>query len=181
MEQRAAPSLRVGLNGPPAPPAWFSDAVEKWARGWGRHATTRWEPRVGCYVSHLSRMASDPVLARHPDNEGEPIYWHEFKPGIRPHPVLGTARMIGGFKPMDIEQMGESGVLEYLNKHNAWSGTGEFASLDAAADAVVAANDKRVQEQQQKLREVTSELLKDAMRKARGHAQASVPDNISST
>jgi hypothetical protein len=171
-----APGVRV--NTPP----WFFDTVELWARRWGRHATTRWEPAVGCFVSHLTRRSNDPALkdvreGRAPES-GEPIYWHEWKERARRHPISG--RMVGGFVPMDIEQMGETGVTTFLDKSNMWSGRGEFKSFADAGAAQEAANQKMQDRRQKELRGALAGPLRATLRHAKGLATVSVPDTIRS-
>lgn len=165
----------------PIPPVWFADAVELWARSWGRSANTRWEGAVGCFVSHLSRRESDPVLASVQSGKraeaSEPFYWHEWKQGVRPHPILGPSVMVSGYVPLDIEQLGESGVMERLNKSNMW-GRGDYRNLDEAADAVTSANDRRMEAQRRKLRDGLEGPLRATIRHARGLATVSVPDQL---
>ena len=188
MEVRTVPETdRYGRRvDRPVPAVWFADAVEKWARNWGRSAVTRWEPRMGCFVSHFSRRDSDPVLAAVQEGRraeaDEPFYWHEWKEGpVRPHPFFGASQMVPGFVALDVEQMGETGVLTMLEKGNTWSGRGEFTSIGQAADASIAANDQQMEAQRKKLRDGLEGPLKATIRHARGDAQVSVPDNITST
>lgn len=128
----------------PIPPAWFADVVETWAREWGRHASTQWERN--CFVTRFSRKADDPVMRGVQEGrwqeEGEPFYWHEFKRDAQRHP-FDPSKRVGGYVALDIEQMGVEGVKRRLDLANLWSGRGEHASLDALADSVVAANERR--------------------------------------
>lgn len=181
MKLRASPILdRWGRqHAIPVAPAWFSDAVERYARESGRNSVTRWESAVGCFVSHLSRRTDDPVLGKNRADDGEPVYWHEFKKGARPHPILGVAGgMVPGWVPLDIEQMGVDGVLNKLRRENTWSGRGEFSSHEAAVDAVEARNAAVERDKRRNLRGAIEGPLKATLRRARGHAQSSVPDNI---
>lgn len=169
-------------TGPPMTPVWFADTIEMWARAHGRHAKTTWDPPVGCFVTRLSRMSHDPVLALvksgKKEDVGVPIYWHEWKEGVRRHPVTG--QVVGGFVPMDIEQMGESGVRTYLDKVATWTGRAEFKSVDDAVDASVKANDMKVQYQRENLRDRLAGPLKAARKKARGEPTVNVPEQITS-
>lgn len=168
--------------GPPAPPAWFSDTCELWARSHGRHAKTTWDPPVGCFVTRLSRMSHDPVLALvqsgKAEDVGAPIYWHEWKEGVRKHPMTG--QMVGGWVPMDIEQLGESGVRTHLDRIATWTGRAEFKSVDHAADSTVAANERKMQDQKAKLRDGLKEPFRAAWKKGHGEATVNVPDQITS-
>lgn len=148
MKIQASPILdRFGRQvARPVPPAWFADLVEGMARTWGRHATTRWEEAVQCFVTYFSRRSTDPVLQRvqegRAEDSGEPFYWHEFRREARPHP-FDPARRVGAFVAVDVEQLGESGVRAWLDRANLWSGRGEHRDLEAAADGVIARNEKR--------------------------------------
>lgn len=166
----------------PIAPAWFADTVELWARRWGRHATTRWERKVGCFVTFFSRRDADPVMAavqsQERKNEGEPMYWHQWsqKP-VRPHPMIPDV-MMPGFIPLDIEQLGESGVLERLDKANLWSGRGEYASLDEAANDVVARNDRLAKSLRNTLGDGITAPLEATLRHAHGYAQELVVADV---
>lgn len=170
-------------QGAPATPAWFSDTVELWARTWGRNATTRWEPAMGCFVTFFSRRPTDPVLQAvqegRRDDEGEPHYWHEWKEGVRQHPLSG--KMVGGWVATDIEQLGESGVRERLDRGNLWSGRGEHASLEAVAEAQEAANRRTMEAKRAMLRDATRDPLRATIRHAKGLPTVSVPEQITST
>lgn len=166
----------------PIPPAWFADAVELWARKSGRSSSTRWEPKVSCFVSFFSRRADDPVMRAVQEgkaaNEGEPFYWHEFKKDARPSPFVPGKR-IGGHVPLDIEQLGVNGVTARLEKVDIHSGRGEFASLDALTDAVIAKNERREKEQEDLVGAAARERASHLYRKVTGNPQVSVTANIS--
>lgn len=185
MKLRASPILdRNGRrHAVPVPPPWFTDAVELYAREWGRRSVTRWEPAVGCFVSYLSRKDDDPALAAVQQqaraDDGEPIYWHEWTNGpVRPHPILGPSKMVPGYLPADIEQLGIDGVLRKLRSENTWSGVGMFRSHDESIEAILAKHHARDQQHKQTLRDGLSGPLKATLRHNKGHALGVVPDNI---
>ena len=156
----------------PVPPHWFVDTVELWAREWGRHASTRWEPAVGCYVTFFSRAPNDPVLAAvqagKAVDEGEPFYWHDWsKKPVRRTP-FGT--LVPGYIPADIEGMGESGVRERLDRANMWSGRGDYRSLDDLADKVVASNEQLMESKRSQLKDGLRDPLRATIRKAKDNA-----------
>lgn len=169
----------IGREERPVPPVWFQDTIELWARRWGRHANTEWG--LNCFVTHFSRRPNDPTLAQVQSgarqNVDEPYYWHEWKEEpVRRHPITG--RMIPGFVALRPEDLGESGVLERLDKSNMWSGTGEFSSLEEIASSHEAENQKKMDDQKTKLAGALEEPLKAAHRHARGLATVDVPANI---
>ena len=101
-------------------------------------------------------------------DDGEPFYWHEWKNApIRPHPILGREKMMPGFVPVDLDQLGSAGVRERLDRSNLWSGRGEHASLDTLADTVIANNDRRMEDRRKQL----GDGLRDPLRSIRNHAR----------
>jgi hypothetical protein len=158
--------------GRPAPPAWFSDTVELWAREWGRHATTTWEPAVGCFVTRFSRRAHDPVLqavqAGHRQDDGEPYYWHEWS--SKPVKLTPFGNMVPGYVAADLDQLGASGVRERLDRANLWGGRGEYRSLGDLADQVTAANEKQADAKRAQLKDGLRDPLRSTIRRARGNA-----------
>lgn len=122
----------------PVPPADVSEAVVRWFRdNGGRHARLEWHGLLGCWVIHVTRRSDDPLqdLVR----TGRIA---EATESIALHRPAGPGL---GYAPMDLEQMGVSGVLEMLDRSNTWSGRGEYASLAEAVAAHGAA--QRAQEE----------------------------------
>lgn len=116
--------VRRGLYVPrdyarPMVPAAVADAVEAWARTWGR--TVRWQwvdhPGMHCWALHLSPMAGDPKLRA--VQEGR---WSA--EDAEEHVLL-----VNSAEPLDLEQYGAVGVVEWLERGNMRSGRGEANSL----------------------------------------------------
>jgi hypothetical protein len=139
-------------------PYQITDAVELWAREHGRHGSVRRDPR-GFAVIELSIKDDDPRMKG----------WREGKLKSKPVdkvPLLyqktfrdqyGKEQRSPRYSPIDLEELGVSGVLEILNRGNLASGTGEWRDLMQCVQSVAAKND----------------ALKDSiMRAARDNARA---------
>lgn len=166
------------ITGQPEAPAWFVDEVELWAREWGRHATTRWEPKLNCFVSYLSRQPDDPVLelvqqGKRAD-EGEPFYWHEWS--NKPVKRSPFGKMVPGYVSLDPEDLGVSGVRERLDRANLW-GRGEYDSLDDLADKVTEANEKTTESKRAQLKDGLRDPLRTTIRRARGDVHVGASGN----
>lgn len=114
----------------PRAPTEFQDDVELWARQSGRHAKlvfvpTEWKEgsiAAGTWVVRIQLRSADPRLemfqqGRVPEAPTEDVWIHE--------PAQGNT-----YKPLNIQQMGTSGLRRFLEKGNMWSGRGEFNSLE---------------------------------------------------
>lgn len=130
-------------NGLPVAPHDLQDEVELFAREYGRTGKLHFVP-VGGWMARFSLRCNDPRMVLYqrgeiPEPLSEDVWFHE------PNPNEGQPNGRGGrqgpFIPLDILQMGTSGVREFLEKGNTWSGRGEFTSLEAA---VKQANDNDV-------------------------------------
>jgi len=137
---------QVRPGGLPKAPTEIADAVELYAREWGRHAKIYCVPilfvhgrieRVAWVVrmtlrpddkrlqlyqqGKVEREPTEDVWLVEPNpNEGQPI---SGAPGIREPAVVG----------LKIEELGAGGIREYLQRGNTWSGRGEHASLEEQA------------------------------------------------
>jgi len=122
---------RGGRNELPTPPAEIADEVEMYARESGRHAALIFVPvtikhgRVtnGTWVINMTLRPDDKRMLLYQEQKvGDPptekIWLH--KPSED-----GTT-----YEPLDIHQLGASGVREFLDRGNMWSGRGEFSSLE---------------------------------------------------
>mgnify|MGYP001560340629 CR=1 FL=1 len=122
--------MTVRLMGLPTPPVEVADEVELWARESGRHGTLHFVPtrlvgrRVveGTWLVRLSLRDNDKRmqayqqgLAAEPPTED--VWLHE------PDPVSPT-----GYRPYTLGDLGASGVRQFLEKGNTWSGRGQFGS-----------------------------------------------------
>jgi hypothetical protein len=125
----------------PLPPVEVADAVELWARQYGRHATLKYVPAMKCWSVNLTLPAGHPDLGRW-QKEGSPgdaptegvvlIEWDATAGTLNPT----TGKPAGEYRAVNLEEYGAVGVVGLLEKGNTWSGRGEFASLQ---DAVVQA------------------------------------------
>jgi hypothetical protein len=130
----AIPShLRGEVDACPPPPE-FADAVETYARRSGRHGTLKFVPVLRCWVVQLSLKATDPALAgwqagKLDEQPMEPVYlWREPTPVER----LKGAK---GFVGYNLDELGVTGLIEFLEKTDTFSGRGQYAShTEAAAD-----------------------------------------------
>lgn len=170
----ASPILnRLGHQiGRPVAPQWFVDAVEVWAREWGRHARTTWDIPVHCFVTRFQRRFGDPVLEAVMEgrvkDEGEPFYWHRWSNEPLKKSAFGVMRP--GWVPMDIEAMGTTGVRQALNQANLWGGRGEYTSFEDLADKVTASNDNLTEAKRAQLKDGLRDPLRSTIRKAKGNA-----------
>jgi hypothetical protein len=119
-----------------APPAEVADAVEGWARAWGRHGRLEWHALLQCWCIHFTRRESDPMRrlvqeGRSDRGETESVMLHE---------PAGPGQ---GYRAVDIAALGAGGMVDLLNRRNLWSGRGEHASLQDAIDAALAADERR--------------------------------------
>jgi hypothetical protein len=101
------------------------DEVEMYARESGRHGTLHYAPNAGWFVRFTLRD-SDPRMSLIRDGSAtelfEDVWFVRTVPGGRPFEV----------EALDVQQMGASGVREFLERGNTWSGRGEFSSLEDA-------------------------------------------------
>ncbi len=114
----------------PTAPHELQEAVELWARESGRHAKLHWSPG-GTWFVRLTLRADDKrmLLYRQGFSEappGEDVWFHI--PNPREGQRIGGV-LQGPYIPLDIHHLGVSGVREFLEKGNTWSGRGEYLSL----------------------------------------------------
>ncbi len=114
----------------PRAPGAFQDVVELWARESGRHARMHFAPS-GTWFVRISLKTDDPRLRLYQmgladEPMGEDVWLH--LPNPREGKVIGNVRQ-GPFIPIDLEQLGVTGLREFLDKGNTWSGRGEYLSL----------------------------------------------------
>lgn len=116
----------------PTPPVEIADEVELYARQSGRHARLHFFPTQfkhrrmvrGTWVVRMTLKSDDKRLSlyregRVNEEPTEDVWLHVPDPE---YPM--------GYKPLDLMQLGASGVRAFLEKGNLWSGRGEFTSLD---------------------------------------------------
>lgn len=110
-------------------PAEIRDAVTTWFRQWGRNATLEFNLHMRCPMIRVERFANDPMRAH---EETQIILMQERgwveKPGGRRVPVM---------LPVELNQMGASGVVNWLDEHNLFGGR---KTLDDVIDENAAVN-----------------------------------------
>ena len=139
----------------PTVPVEIADAVERWAREWGRHArithlmhTDPPTPQV-----RLSPRYGDPDLklvseGKMPAEEAEEVvHLWEYDPEK-------------GYVGVPLAELGVRGVVEWLQRGNTESGSGEFDSLQDALD--------HVREQQKRETRKLKQELRDDVRRLAG-------------
>jgi len=127
----------------PRAPWDIQETVELWAREQGRTARMHLAPG-GTWFVRLSLRCNDPrmLLAQQgitAEPPGEDVWFHI--PNPREGKVVSGVRQ-GPYIPLDINQMGVSGVREFLEKGNTWSGRGEYLSLIDQLHKVRATNEE---------------------------------------
>lgn len=151
----------------PRAPVEFADEAELFARQSGRHATMRFVPighGVGCWMVRLTLHPNDPVLGLHQRGEVaeepmEDVWLHRpLDPGERP--LLPWY----GFIPLRLEDLGVSGLREFLEKGNTWSGRGKFRSLEDAVRQAREQDAKAREKQRNDARENAGARARDTRR-----------------
>ncbi len=140
-----------GRSDMPTCPVEISDAVEKYARKSDRHATCVCVPTEFDYNGRivkttwrvdLSLRPGDPLLKAYQKGRTkkvpcEEIWLHR----LNPEPAGWRDKYI----PFKIEDMGASGVVEFLEQGNIHSGRGEFNSMDDVVTRTAELNAQRKQ------------------------------------
>ncbi len=114
----------------PRAPSAFQEEAELWARGSGRHAKLHFAPN-GTWFVRVSLKSDDGRLRLHQmgladEPMGEDVWLH--LPNPHEGKVIGDVRQ-GPYIPIDLEQLGVSGLREFLDRGDTWSGRGEYLSL----------------------------------------------------
>jgi hypothetical protein len=114
----------------PLVPTEIRDAVEKWARGCGRHADIVYVPTNPPIPQvRLELRSDDPRLRA----------WQEGRADEKPVETVELVKWDGEKKryvALNLMDLGASGVVELLEKGNMHSGRGDFGSLQEAIVAV---------------------------------------------
>lgn len=157
-------------------PCEIADAVELWARQWGRHGTIGMNQALRCPVIELSLKSDDPRLK----------HWQEGRLKYEPKESIllhyqrtepdGSKSV--HFYPLNLEELGVSGVLEILDRGNMWSGRGEYENFQKAAQVMGEYNEKLKQQMKDAAVEEGRLRARDMRRQVLGLPLVSVPDNI---
>ena len=121
---------RVLNGGYPRAPYEYQDVVELWARGSGRHAKLHFTPG-GTWFVRISLKNDDPRMELYKlglveEPMGEDVWLH------LPNPAEGkvvNGEKQGAFIPLPLADLGTSGLREFLERGDTWSGRGEYMSL----------------------------------------------------
>jgi hypothetical protein len=141
--------IYVKRAGVPVAPGWAQEEAQSWASQYGRTADVVWVPGMNCWDVQLSLRSSDPMLgAFNSGRTSEAPVEHVYL--MEPNPFYGQTvngkKQINRYISILLEQMGPSGLREFLEKGDTWSGRGEFNGLMDAVNrnraAASAAKDK---------------------------------------
>lgn len=121
---------RVLNRGYPRAPYEYQDVAELWARGSGRHAKLHFAPN-GTWFVRISLKSDDPRMELYKlglveEPMGEDVWLH------LPNPAEGKTirgEKQGPFIPLSLDDLGTSGLREFLERGDTWSGRGEYMSL----------------------------------------------------
>lgn len=123
----------------PAPPVEMADEAQKWSRDTGRRfGRMAWEPFNRCFAIHFGRRPHDPVLRE----------WQEGRLHQAEEPTESILlqepdpEKPGRLRPMDLGNLGPSGLRSLLDQASLTSGRGEHNSLQAAVIAAQEHNQK---------------------------------------
>ena len=114
----------------PRAPSAFQEVAELWARGSGRHAKIHYAPN-GVWFVRISLKSDDKRMRMHQmglasEPMGEDVWLH--LPNPHEGKVISGVRQ-GPYIPIPLEQLGTSGLREFLDRGDTWSGRGEYLSL----------------------------------------------------
>jgi hypothetical protein len=133
--------LLSGEAAPPAPPLEFSEVVELYARGQGRHARLEWDRDMGCW-SVLFTLPADNTLHRMvragdlaPTEAVERVHLHFWTWDDEAHTR-------GHLEPIRLDDYGPGGLVELLAK-GLIGDRGEYPSFQAYVSGVAAENRAR--------------------------------------
>jgi hypothetical protein len=157
-------------------PSEIRDAVASWARQWGRHGSIAFNHALKCAVIELSLKEDDPRLK--PWKEGK--LSHEPKECIPLHfqKPMGDGTKSVHYFPLNLDELGVTGIIEMLNRGNTWSGTGEYRSFKEAAQIMGEHNEKLKAQIKDAAIEEGRLRARDMKRQVFGLPLVSVPDNI---
>jgi hypothetical protein len=154
---------------PPAtdvqPPEWAARTVDAWAREQGcAPGTVKWNPVLKCWEINLGLKPDDPRLKLYQEGKlavkpAEVVFLH-----VRRQREDGKSH----FEGLDIEQLGESGIRELLDRGSVTSGRGEHRNLMEAVQAVAARNEEMEEKRRKHAETFARENARDKRRAVLG-------------
>lgn len=164
--------IDVRRSGLPRCPPDIAEEVELYARESGRTATVHFVP-FGGWFARFSLRPNDPKLrafreGRAAEPATEDVWFQVPNPRFGGQDERGSAKR--PFIPLDIAQLGRSGVREFLERGNTWSGRGAYASHEAALQSAAEQNTQN----EQRLRRETLDRARDKARDER-RARLGIP------
>lgn len=148
------------------------DAVELWARqNRGTHGKIAWNLALNCAVIDFELRANDPRMKAYQDGRLK----HEPKESI---PLHFQKEGGGRFFPINLMELGVSGIITLLDKGNTWSGTGEYPNMMKAIGAAERGNEQMKESIRAAARDNARDRYRDQRRQILGLPFVNVPDNI---
>lgn len=143
--------IDIRNRGVPTIPVDISNEVELFARQWGRHARMEWNVNLNAPVIHFS-LPKDSKL------------WKMWQEGELDHEPTESVPLIEWdadnrkYGPMNLEDLGPSGIRALLEKSNVWSGRGEHKDLVSSVGATIEKNRELREEGRKRAREIGMEI-----------------------
>lgn len=166
-------------------PVEFRDEAELFARNFGGHGDVVWVGApINAWQVRLSLNAGDPRL-QNPDSgtHFEAVTLHEWvDPRREPtHPKLDllprhstTNEVVQGYVPLDLDEIGVSGMREILEKGSLLTGRGDYDSADRAIKAVSDRHRKLREQTKLDRQDLVRQRFKDERRRVLGIPQIPV-------
>jgi hypothetical protein len=129
-------SVLLGRGAHPTPPPDVREEVIKYGREHGRDASLHWVPVVNAFEVRFTLRTNDPVQ-QIMQAGGEEQYEKVLL--VEPNPNFGTPGETP-YKSLNLWQLGPSGIRQFLERGNTWSGRGEFRSHGEAVQKAKANN-----------------------------------------
>lgn len=143
--------FRAAVELEPQVPVAIADAVEKWARGRGLHARLMWERVLGCFVVKFTLPGTSTAAREVQEGRAE-----EATECVPLHEWDGE---LGTYVPLRLEDYGESGLVNMLERMDTRSGRGLYDSLHAAIAATREHNRKVAAGHRQAMEDAQAEVL----------------------
>ena len=135
----------------------YDEAVELWARQWGRHGRIEWNGFTNGWVIHLTRKADDPLMKAYRDG----VLDHEPTESI-PLTMFDPKK---GYVSVGLDEIGVGGILDLLDEGNIWSGRGAYESHEDSMNAKRARNDEKRRLDREAQKERGQEMAAQSRRK----------------